>query len=144
LSCVLLVQVYRWFLRFVSMSGFLSIATYRSPAIGIVVSVLLAVYWYVSTNLYWSQSPDWLGSVNSVGFIAYLFTALITLAVGALVFTSMQFLGQLTTARFGSFDVGLYAAVLLSCLLIVGAILVRTTVQRGDDAVIRLSSAFLR
>lgn len=126
-SSWLLVQIYRWFLRYVSMTGFLSIRTYRRPYIGVALAVLLTVLWYRSTHLFERLGVDWLGYLNHVGFLMYLFTILITLAVGAVAFTFMQLAGQLTAARFRSFDAGLYVGFAVWSMLIFGAILLVVT-----------------
>lgn len=123
-SCAAVVQVYRWFLRYVSMSGFLSMRTYRSPAIGIVIGVLLTILWFVSNTRVHTDAPDWLWAerLKGVGFAVYLFTVLPTIAVAALIFTVMQFCGQVTAALFERFDTGLYFGFAVACLILVGAI----------------------
>ena len=124
LSTVMLVQVYRWFLRYVSMSGFLSMRTFRSPLIGIVLSVLLSVLWYLSTNVDSTTVRDWPAKVNTQGFLAFLFTLLVTWSVGVLFLSLMNFLGQITAARFRSFDLGLNTGFILSCVIVAVAVLV--------------------
>lgn len=125
LSMLMLVQIYRWFLRYVSMTGFLSIRTYRSPVVGGALSVLLFLLWYVSTNVRDSEGnwePLWLQSVTTIRFVTYLFTVIVSWAVGALVFTAMQVGGQVAARRFKSFDAGLYAVFLVVSAAILGAI----------------------
>jgi hypothetical protein len=122
LSSLILVQIYRWFLRYVSMTGFLSIRAYRSPLIGVALAAMLTTLWYSSTR-FTTNGFDWLGRLDRLGFAMYLFTILITCAVGAFAFISMQFVGQLTAARLRSFDAGLYLAFAIWSLLILAAIL---------------------
>ncbi|GAC1317469.1 MAG: hypothetical protein NVSMB2_11200 [Chloroflexota bacterium] len=139
LSTLLLVQVYRWFLRYVSMTGFLSIRTFRSPLIGIAISVLFSVLWYASTNLT-ESSRDWPGRVNTLGFVAFCFTLLVSVSLGTVCFSLMNFLGQISAARFHTFDVGLYAAFAVSCVVLALAIAVALiSPQHGVLLPVRLS-----
>ena len=138
----MLVQIYRWFLRYISISGFLSIRTYRSKAIGIALSVMLTLFWYATTNLTWID-PNWPARIDSLWFVAYLFTCLVTWSVGTIGFTVMQFLGQLTAARYRSFDVGLYIGFAICGLIVAGAIGLAVA-GKGASPVIRLSLTSLR
>jgi len=123
LSSLMLVQIYRWFLRFVSMTGFLSIRTYRSPLIGVVLAVLLWLLGYVTTGIDgvpWN--PMWPANIRSIDFFRYVLTVLLTWAIGALAFATMQSAGQFTARYFRSFDLGLYVAFGIISVLLVAAI----------------------
>lgn len=117
LSTMLLVRIYRWFLRYVSMTGFLSIRTFRSPRIGVVISALLSALWYLSTNLT-AIDAAWPAHVTTLGFLAFSFTLLVSGTLGVILFSLMNVLGQITAARFQNFDLGLYAGFALACVLL--------------------------
>jgi hypothetical protein len=123
LSSLMLVQIYRWFLRFVSMTGFLSIRTYRSPLIGVVLAVLLWLLGYVATGIEGERwDPMWPANIRTIDFVRYVLTVLLAWAIGAFAFAVMQFAGQLTARYFRSFDVGLYVAFGVISVMLLGLI----------------------
>jgi hypothetical protein len=124
LNTVTLLQVYRWFSRYVRLTiASLSLIAYGGPNIGIVLGVLLTILWYASTL--WPSCVDLsnpLGSLTSSQYLQYLIATplLLTLPSGLIIFLTMRIAGRLTYWFFKSFDRGFYGFYFGVCALIAG------------------------
>ncbi len=127
LNTMALLQIYRWFSRYVSLTtASLSVTAYGGPNIGVLLGVLLTILWYASTKWPPCLDPDNpLGALSLSQFILYLLgLSLATLPSGLITFLLMRSAGQLARRFFKSFDLGFYGAYLGVCALIVSLIIV--------------------
>jgi hypothetical protein len=126
LNCVVLWQLYKWFYRYVNITGggFSARLGYGGPNLGVLLGFLLSTLWYVSTN--WPDTVDVtnpLGTLPNMAYVSYLITVMPTVFAGSIVFVVMQNAGQITRLLLANFELGFYAAYVVACACCVAWIL---------------------
>jgi hypothetical protein len=116
-NTVPVMQVYRWFSRYLGITtASLAGGPYAGPNLGILLGVLLSLFWYASTR--WSSvtpSPNPLGAISGGQYLAYLLVVMPSVLVAFLTFLVMRSAGQLTYLLFRRFNAGYYGTYLVVC-----------------------------
>jgi len=116
-NIAVLLQVYKWFSRYVRLtSGAFFATAYTEIGLVVPLGMLLTIYWYLSTQ--WDD-VNALGAMETFNFIVYQFiTAIFTLFFGSLTFLAMRSIGYLTNRFLKRFDLGFYGTYFVVCVLI--------------------------
>lgn len=125
LNMAVLLQVYRAFYRQVRQRVLiLPLAGLDGTNLGILLSLLLTILWYVLTG--WPSGADPqnpLGTIKPDQFIAYLLIVMPTLLFGTITFVAMRNFGQLTYRLLRRFDFGFYGVYFGACAMIIALII---------------------
>jgi len=127
LHIVTLLQVYQWFYQQVRPKIItLPVVGGGGHNLGLLLSLLLPIFWYTSTK--WPEGVSF-GTMPVASFILYLFTLVLTMVTGLIVFfLFMQSAGQLTYKFFNKqYALGFYGTYIVICTLI-GILIVLTLV----------------